>query len=226
MINLSMTAEASLYRSSGHYRHRTRGLGPVGREIRATDCFDTCMGECNSDRPTCEFECRHECDQPLPPCPPGQRVCYGYGSSHRTCCPETKSCCVYYDRPSLREILTCCDARQGCCTYGGCYDLATQQCQPSGIWNCPPGRDPCNGLCCPPGEACTLDGCVPRESACLGRRCAPGEVCTPDGCCPPERATPQGCCPRDRALCDGKCCVAGEICINTSAGGFCIKPLA
>jgi hypothetical protein len=212
-------AEFSIYRSSTPYRLHAGGLSTVRSAV--SDCVDRCMAKCVADAVTCRIECRAECS-PSVNCPPGQQTCWGISPHHR-CCPAETSCCVYHERPSLRTIIACCAPGEQCCMYGGCYDPSSQQCLPSGISNCPPGREPCGTTCCPPGEVCTLDGCTPVGDACLGRRCEPGQTCTPQGCCARDRAASNGCCPFERVICDGKCCAPGEICRQKPGfGGFCV----
>jgi hypothetical protein len=218
------TAECSLYTSTQQYRLVANRIRADGGVHLADSCMDDCMAECNVDVATCKVECRRQCEPRPALCRPGYQPCFGtFG--HRTCCSETTTCCLYYDRVTSRELLGCCGAGQECCyPYGGCYDPSVQQCTPSGIWDCPTGRSQCGGTCCEVGEVCTLDGCTAPERVCQGRRCAPGEVCTPQGCCPPSRATPTGCCPAGHAICGERCCGPGESCKTTPFGTFCCPP--
>jgi hypothetical protein len=99
---------------------------------------------------------------------------------------------------------------------------------------CPPGREVCEGLCCGPGEVCTLDGCSPPNLVCNDRICF-GQ-CLPGGfCCPPDRVvcnnrccewgwscTSEGCCPPgvccESAACPpGKFCCGGKVCCRDGA---------
>jgi hypothetical protein len=206
------TAESSLYRSSGHYRLLAGGMGTNSGVHLADSCMDDCMAECTGDSATCRFECRAQCGPRPPACEPGYQWCFGTGG-HRTCCPESTNCCVHYDRPSLRELLSCCEAGQECCyPYGGCYDPRLQQCTPSGIWNCPSDRALCLGICCEVGQVCTPQWCTAPEQVCHGNRCVPGERCTPQGCCPEIRITRSGnCCPLGQVsdVTKDQCCTPG-----------------
>lgn len=184
-------------------------------------CFERCMGNCNSDAETCRLECRGACSGG-PTCRPGERACFGSGGSFgiRQCCPVDKNCCAFFERPSLRERITCCISGHECCHSEGCFDPATQQCQPGGIFNCPTGREFCQGACCNSGQVCTPQGCASPDEVCMGQRCETNQKCTEQGCCAPERITPIGCCPQGRIVCSGKCCAAGEVCKD----GFCLPP--
>jgi hypothetical protein len=221
MLGSNASAEFSLYRSRAHYRITAGGIPPA--RAGYSDCFARCMATCDVDAATCRSECRAECST-SGHCPPGQHTCWGISPHHRCCAAET-SCCVYYERPSLRTIIACCAPNQQCCMYGGCYDPASQQCLPSGISNCQPGLEPCGSICCPAGEVCTAHGCSPAGEVCLGVRCEPGQACTPQGCCDRDRVASNGCCPRERVICDGKCCAPGETCRQTAFGGFCLSSI-
>lgn len=218
----SFGAEFSLYRSTAWYRLPAGDSMALRR--RGPDCIASCMARCDVDVATCRRECQAECSFAAP-CPPGQHTCWGSAAPHHRCCPADTSCCVYFERPSLRTRIACCAPGQQCCLYGGCYDPDLQQCREGGLSNCPPGREPCGEVCCAQGEVCTSDGCSPATEACLGRRCAPGQACTPQGCCDRARVALNGCCPPERLICDGKCCAPGETCRQTSAGGFCVQSL-
>jgi hypothetical protein len=223
MSNSIANAEFSIYRSTAPYR--LDGRGSLAARSGYADCFARCMAKCDVNAATCRFECQAECSTSTSAnCPPDQRTCWGISPHHR-CCPANTSCCVYYERPSLRTVIACCAPGQQCCMYGGCYDPNSQQCLPSGISNCPPGLAPCGTTCCPPGEVCTLDGCSASDEVCLGRRCEPGQTCTPQGCCDRDRVASNGCCPRERVICDGKCCAPGETCRHTASGGFCLSSI-
>lgn len=226
----SATAEYSLYKTSQHYRS-VAGAAPMNNSVQLADstCVDECIRECTfagghtfECEPVCEISCG---DGGLPPRPP-QFCDAGYKECFRTglrphCCPETSECCHFYDPTTLRDRLDCCPPGKECCgNYSGCYNPITQQCHPSGIWDCPANRLLCNGNCCQLGEVCTPQGCSAPERVCQGKRCAPGEQCTPQGCCPPDRVTSEGCCPAGQALCGDKCCGPGWSC--TSDG--CCEP--
>ena len=107
----------------------------------------------------------------------------------------------------------------------------TSKCSAEGIGGCgcPPGRAVCEGLCCDPGDVCTLDGCSPPNQVCNNRGGCLGE-CLPDGCCPPGNVvcnnhccklgwscTSEGCCPpgvccESTACLPGKFCCGGKVC--------------
>lgn len=217
----------SLFSGAGAERSFNRNFQLAGA-AGYDSCFEECMRDCNFA--TCRDECRHQCEGVGSghghgaSCQAGYQLCFGTGG-HRTCCPVSKRCCLYYERPSLREKLVCCNSDQGCCFSGGCYNPATQQCGSSGIINCPANHTMCFGNCCPPGQVCTAQGCAAADQACQGQRCSQGEVCTPQGCCARNRVADGKCCPRDRTICDGKCCESGESCQTTEFGGFCLRPL-
>lgn len=215
-------AEFSIYRSTARYR---LPVAPgVALQRGSAECVVRCMAQCDVDVATCRRECQAECSISAP-CRPGQQTCWGLAAPHHRCCPEDASCCVYFERPSLRTMIGCCAPGQECCLSGGCYDPRVQQCLDGGVSDCPPGRSPCGDACCAPGEVCTSDGCSPATEACLGRRCAPGQDCTSEGCCDRARVSLNGCCPSGRVICDRKCCAPGETCRETSAGGFCVQSL-
>ena len=139
--------------------------------------------------------------------------------------------------PILREHDVYVSARaccQNCMTFP-CADEqcrrqrlyhCTQKCQAQHIGGCgcPPGRTVCDGMCCRPGEVCTLDGCANPSSVCLGHRCGPGERCTPAGCCGLNNEfCKDHCCPLGWTCSSHGCCPPGICCESTPCppGKFC-----
>lgn len=91
---------------------------------------------------------------------------------------------------------------------------------------CPPGRDPCGGICCEENQVCDAGTCVDSclYEICNGQCCGPYDVCTQDGCCARTKVCAEGCCNDDEfcyegeciacpyPLCEGQCCAEGEMC--------------
>lgn len=214
----SGTAEYSLYRTRRQYRATARSTSIDGSIYLADACVDDCIRECvaldDSGYPSSLLaqECRRGCESHCagPSCPEGEGVCYSPTSPQRRCCPYTHECCLSYEYPSYRSILSCCLPGQNCCG-GVCYWPSEQQCSPGGLLNCPTGRASCYGECCDTGEICTPEGtCSRPDHTCHGHICGPGEVCR-DKCCPPAAATSSQCCPSG-VSCENVCCATGEIC--------------
>jgi hypothetical protein len=127
----------------------------------------------------------------------------------RACCRN----CMNFpcaDEQCRRQRLFHCTSKCKADVIGGC--------------GCPTGRAVCEGVCCRPGEVCTLDGCTDPAYACMNRRCGPGERCTPAGCCALGNAfCKDRCCPSGWTCSSEGCCPPGVCCESTpcSPGKFC-----
>jgi hypothetical protein len=114
----AFSAEASLYRTSGHYRHSAgaadmatvRIADANGGAIRPQLCSLTCLGRCTDDvcagltgeaYSNCLVNCGRGCGCNFPPppppvqcegnlCPPSSVCCFD-GAGH--CCPAGSHCC-------------------------------------------------------------------------------------------------------------------------------------
>src|SRR5262245_62107631 len=87
-----MTAESSLYASTGHYRLLAGGVGTIRRGNLRSSCMETCMDSCRSDAATCRFECEAQCSPRPTSCKVGYKWCSGSGASLH-CCPISTDCC-------------------------------------------------------------------------------------------------------------------------------------
>ena len=218
----NITAVSSLYQTRHRYR-LSATLSPTMWTVTLAeaDCFNECMAECTAEggwTQECRAMCRN-CDAPPPEyCPADYQECFKTGLRPH-CCPNDHECCDmrWTNHFPWGPALACCPPGQRCCSFEsqkglGCYDPRTQQCLPSGIYDCPEGLTLCNGHCCQPGEVCTPQGCSRPENVCHGNRCQPGEVCTDQGCCRQDRVTAEGCCPDGRVKCGEDCCPPDYMC--------------
>jgi hypothetical protein len=112
------------------------------------------------------------------------------------CCRNCLASFPCADESCRRQRLFSCTRKCDAELTGGCDTK---------VW-CPPGIAACNGVCCEPGEVCTLDGCSPPNRVCNDRICL--GTCLPGGFC----------CPPDRIVCGGRCCRPGKFCCR---GGIC-----
>ncbi|MCT4355631.1 hypothetical protein M5362_21065 [Streptomyces sp. Je 1-79] len=218
----SVSAAASLYRTSLSYRSIGGRGGRAGEVALADDCVDECVRKCvaeGGDLPgqllarECRVHCQQDCHGP-DPCI-GEQVCL-FGPQRR-CCPSSHTCCNGYEYPSYRQIINCCPPGTTCCN-GKC---------------CPTGQACCDGVCYTPtpGVECTIDGTCPADRVCEGRCCPPGEVCVGGRCCRPgpmcgdrrccegQTCPPGGgCCPADRTMTTG-CCPEGQVACKVRTEG-------
>jgi hypothetical protein len=124
----------------------------------------------------------------------------------RVCCRNCLASFPCADESCRRQRLSFCTHECDAYHIGGCA--------------CPPGRTVCEGQCCGEGEVCTTDGCCSPNQACNNRCCGYGEKCTPVGCCLWDSVVCGGrCCPPGTKCCPGGiCCPAGTQCCG---GGYC-----
>src|SRR4030095_499466 len=87
------------------------------------------------------------------------------------CCENCLASFPCADESCRRQRLSFCTHKCDAYAIGGCA--------------CPPGRTVCKGQCCREGEVvCTTDdGCCSPDQACNNRCCPYGTKCTPVGCC-------------------------------------------
>jgi hypothetical protein len=164
------TAQASLYKSSGHYRMIGRfdqGDGTIYPTLSINDFVKSSLTLSDLEAKSSLFA---YLDQISP-------------ISVRGCCRQCLQSIPCADESCRRQRLYYCSSKCNAEGIGGC--------------DCPPGRRVCEGLCCGPGEVCTLDGCSP-----------PNQVCNNHGGCLGQ-CLPEGCCPPDRIVCNNHCCELG-----------------
>src|SRR5262245_21391386 len=199
----SLTAEASLYRTSSHYC--TLGsFGHLNGVVQPTydgtsRCMDDCLREGNPDQycmqycrtKPCVDRCVDTCvkagirDNPDVPLellreectPPCEIRCEARPGGFR--CPPGTELCSPCPCPSGTAAcgpgLCCCAPGQQCCTLP-CCDPATTRCV--------------DGVCCPVGQVCRI--CQPSlygiGEVCWDRCCKVSESCSEEGCCPVNQA--------------------------------------
>ena len=186
---------------------------PRGQKRNRRSC------KCECVRTTCGNGQEFDVDQCKCVCPPGTRGCGKKCIANNACCAATDETCPEDPRGCCNALRLekctidgCCaeiDGQKVCNNF--CVDTSDNpnhcgrcnrkcaanetcldgECKPNA---CPPERR-CDGVCCPPGETCSVDG------KCEDRTKCPREVCSSRnlGCCPPNSWTdsaycrPQGC---------------------------------
>jgi len=223
------TAEASVYKTSKHYRASVSVLSTSVPEIIVPVYYPS--PKTRSDCNTCLEDCvtgSIECDAAaaailagciFPPLCPGAVAAAGAAllgcqTAFLTCagiCDATKCC------PKLCGTPNPFDPGSGCCDSG---ETCVDQNDPNSRNGCcPSGQSVCDGKCCPSGETCCGDACCPTSS---GYTCQQG-VCCPPGystvcngeCCPGVCDQNGNCCEDPNRLCGGECCRLGERCLPT-----------
>jgi hypothetical protein len=141
------TAEASLYKTRGHYyivRTHAQATEAIYPAYLDKVCYDACWGNCLNEcfdkgpsnksycveycKPRIE-SCLKRCTKPDPPkkkcsCPPGFSCC-DEGSG---CCPPGSSCCgpgCCRDGHPCCAGKGCCPEKTFCCAGKGCCDDGT-----------------------------------------------------------------------------------------------------
>jgi hypothetical protein len=200
MATPTLSAEASLYRSSGRYVTAAwaglaysdvgfwpqAGTGPGNKP----PCHIDCHGPCNTE---CMQPCYQECFGVTPPqhnLPVGQKPC----------CTNTEHCCsgtcadLLTDPKHCGHCDTVCSGTQGCCA-GRCTDLSSNSANCGGCGKvCPPTAKCVNGLCaCPQynedaapaicGGACVDLNRDPQNCGGCGLACPTGSSGCRDGWC-------------------------------------------
>lgn len=129
--------------------------------------------------------------------------------SVRECCRDCHNSFLCADEECRRKRAQICNRICDAESIGGC--------------SCPPGRSVCEGHCCKPGDVCTLDGCSPPDQVCNNRGGCLG-TCLPDGCCDLGHVVCNNrCCVRGWSCTSEGCCAPGECCESTACppGKFC-----
>lgn len=221
------TAEASLYRTSGHYRSSGSECvdlrfgesivpayfpGSATRE-KCSDCFETCVETLLLCEGAGLAACGVGCIWSLfaygacfAGCfGPWTAACSGAAVSCELYC-ATRKCC-----PKACEVPNPFNPGQGCCDSG---EQCVDESDPNARGGCcPSGQSVCGGKCCLPGDICCGDACCPA-----GFNCQQGVCCPPDkpnvcsGICCAGPCDQNGvCCEAPGYMCGGKCCF-GECC--------------
>jgi hypothetical protein len=195
----NFTAQASLYRSSRHYRGSAASSGssrPGGSIVLAYRPLPATQIQCSECNDSCSFSnsvCNGELVTPL------AALCGFSLFTLPGACAAASYAQLY------------CDA-----LYAGCTTLCLfKSCCPKAC-GIPDPLKPGDG-CCDAGEHCvdqndpnSRNGCCPSDqSVCGGSCCAKGEFCCGDSCCPP-----------DTFCCGGSCCPSGTPCFS----GVCAYP--
>jgi hypothetical protein len=134
------------------------------------------------------------------------------------CCPKL---CGFPD--PLNPGSGCCDSGESCVNQND--PNAREGC-------CPVGQAVCDGSCCAPGATCCGNSCCPQGSVCMQGVCCPagttalcnGQCC--DGACDaagnccvtPNYLCGTQCCSAFNQCCNGTCCATGSVC---AAGSCC-----
>lgn len=249
----TLTAEASLYRSSKHYpaTYQAAGETPTSREFVPAyyPTYDV-VEQCNSRLDGCGgsflgcllftwgnvgvclgeiYSCWGEAHIPGAP---------GFFSP---CCPKLCSpgdyAAALAQDPNLIVATGCCDADEHCVDRND--PQARDGC-------CPADQAVCGGKCCSAGDNCCGDTCCdPSSSVCMQGVCCPtgtptvcnGQCCDGpcDGqgnCCPsPSHLCGSECCAGLSPCCNGVCCELGSVCVagsccpqNQVCGDTCCPP--
>jgi hypothetical protein len=236
----AFTAEASLYRTSGHYRSSGSEYGGLlaGETIVPTfipgaqtqrDC-NTCLKACATGLVTCTTlgaaGCGVGCIASL----------LFYGACFAGCmgtvligCDLAAVSCV-----AACSATVCCpkicgtpnpfDPGQGCCDENEqCVDRydpnSRQGC-------CPSDQHVCGGKCCAQGYSCCGDTCCPPDYYCRdGRFCSEhmSDLLPPPGTPPPTPPKrPINYCKIGWQPCGGTCCAPGLQCCDVGGGVACM----
>lgn len=225
-------AEASLYRTNGHYRasvsecsalQLSQPILPAYIPSQETmrKCYKCLEKDCSKHLGICQAVADIACFVYPPACLSAHVGCWNeylacLGSCHLPgelgeCCP--KPCRV--PNPFKPGV--------GCCDEGEhCVDESDPNSR-SGC--CPRGRSVCGGKCCLPGDNCCGDQCCPANYFCLDGFCSefPGPLLPPKGEGPPTPPPYTDYCLWGWTPCKGKCCAPGlECCPDGECKWTCI----
>jgi hypothetical protein len=227
MSTPGFTADASLYRTSNHYRSSGSGSeaepgaravvaayhpGP-GTQRSCSDCLESCAKQnviCNAVAMTTIWF------------PPALAVAF------TACATEAAACLGYCTVPVLGK---CCpkvcgfpnplEPGEGCCDEGEtCVDRydpnSRQGC-------CPSDQSVCAGKCCPAGHTCCGNTCCPGSYYCRDGVCSefPGPL-WPDDWKPQTPKKSLLGCRAGHEPCGGTCCPPGLQCCSVGGGVSCM----
>lgn len=156
-----------------------------------------------------------------PACPGGLICCGGRvdgeGFCMGDCCSRTSTCCGD----------TCANLQNDPDNCGKCgHTCPSGTCKGGQCAACPPGLNPCGGMCCPSGQCGSNGTCCPTgETGCFGTCCPPGQDCSGGMCCPSGQTGCNGTC-RNLRNDHNNCGFCGNVCTGgkTCQGGTCSCP--
>ena len=176
------TAEATLYKTSGHYHTISivskangaiRPMIPILRDVEIKTLYKPWF-----DKPWLDSFWRDS-----------------IWIDSRSCCQDCLARCFCADEQCRRQCRSSCSIKCEASDIGGC--------------GCPPDRAVCEGQCCRSGEVCTADGCCPPNQVSNNRCCGLLDRHTAEGCCPPGRVICNNrCCLRGETCINNTCASA------------------
>jgi hypothetical protein len=220
------TAEASLYKTSRHYRSSVADVGSLIADQSVVAAYypgpstqkgcDKCLQNCADDQSSCE-DFALAASFFVPWGPAVYPICDDDAARCRRDCinPPFGACCPKACGPRNPY-----DPREGCCDRN---DQCVDQNDPNSRHGCcPSDQRVCGGKCCAKGDSCCGDTCCPA-----GFFCRDGWICEPQfigsfGVTPPK---PRGrtpyvgliaeWCRHGETPCGATCCLPGlECCYN------------